>query len=83
MAQAQIEARKKLLAISVGTQTGFSFDFSIVLRRNKRANFYYSKSYRDYVLAFKINKSKSFIVDRKSWLKLRNYLQIVDNVLAQ
>lgn len=83
MAQAQITSKKMKNLKSTGTQTGQTVDVSIALCRNKRARFYWSQSYRDFVLAFNINKSKSFILDRQMWKKLRIHLEKIDHVLAR
>lgn len=82
MAQAQIIQRKNSQRLSVGTQTGDFIEFTVQLNRNKRARLYYSESFRDYVLAFNINKTKSFIIDRYMWKKLRKHLQLIENELG-
>jgi hypothetical protein len=66
---------------SIGTQTSDSPDFCVILTNNKMARFYYSKSYRDYVLAFNINSSKSFIITRQMWKILRPHLRYIDHEL--
>jgi hypothetical protein len=78
----EIQTNKNKQQKVQSTQTGDSVDFCIPLCRNKQARVYWSKSYRDFVLAFNINRSKSFIVDRQMWKKLKIYLQKIDNVLA-
>lgn len=82
MAQAQINRFKLGNKKSVGTQTGDLTEFCVQLNKNKRARLYYSDSYRDYVLAFNINKSKTFILDRSMWKKLKKYFQKIDNELG-
>jgi hypothetical protein len=83
MTQAQVDMKRLKNLTSVGVQTGPSIDFCVPLCRNKRARFYYSQAYRDYVLAFNINRSKSFIIDRSMWKKLRYHLYNIDHELAK
>jgi hypothetical protein len=83
MAQAQLEKKRLKNLTSVGVQTGPSIEFCVPLCRNKRARFYYSQAYRDFVLAFNINRSKSFIIDRRMWKKLRFHLYNIDNELKK
>jgi len=84
MAQAQIDRFKsfKLSNLSKSTQTGDLIEFCCQLNKNKRARLYYSESYRDYVLAFNINKSKSFILDRHMWKKFKKYITLIENELG-
>jgi hypothetical protein len=83
MTEAQIKLHKLTCEKkSISTQTGNSVEFCVQLNENKRARLYYSDSYKDYVLAFNINKSKSFILDRHMWKKLRNHIQKIENELG-
>lgn len=82
MAQAQIVQEKMKNQISKATQTGDLIEFMVQLNKNKKARLYWSESYRDYVLAFNINKTKSFIIDRRMWKKFRKNLQSIENELG-
>jgi hypothetical protein len=77
-------ARKQLETNhSISTQTGDFYEFAVQLNESKRARLYWSEAYKDYVLAFNINKSKSFIITRSMWKKLRNHLIQINNVLGK
>jgi hypothetical protein len=83
MAQAQIDLHKKLNKKDISTQTGDNHEFFVSLSKNKYAKLYYSESYKDIVLSFNINRSKSFIITRQMWLKLRGHLLKIDNQLGK
>ena len=57
---------------SVYTQTGQTPDFFLRLSATKYAVLKYSQSYKDNVLAFNINSSKSFMLTREMWKIFRN-----------
>ena len=82
MTEAQVKQFKLKLKNTVATQTGETNEFCVQLNDNKRARLYWSESYKDYVLAFNINKTKSFIIDRHMWKKFRTYLIKIDNELG-
>jgi hypothetical protein len=83
MTEAQIRLHKLTTEKkSIATQTGNTIEFCVQLNENKRARLYFSESYRDYVLAFNINKSKSFILDRHMCKKFRNHIQKIENELG-
>jgi hypothetical protein len=83
MAQAQIIQHRLNSLVSKATQTGDIVEFCIQLNKNKRARLYYSESYKDYVLAFNINQSKSFILTRSMWKKFKKHLKNIDNELGR
>lgn len=82
MTQAQIIQNKINNQISKSTQTGDLIEFSVQLNQNKKAHLYWSQSYRDYVLAFNINSSKSFILTRCMWKKFKKYFDRFDAELG-
>lgn len=82
MADEQVKKLKSVIERSVGTQTGDQTEFCVQLNTNKRARLYKSEAYKDYVLAFNINKSKSFIITKPMWQKLRLHLVQINNVLG-
>ncbi len=71
MAQAQIDAYKKLVSRKT--------HFFVSLSTTKHMRLYRSKSYKDMVLSFNINKSKSFIVTRKMWPVFKKYINTIDH----
>jgi hypothetical protein len=82
MAQAQIIQHRLNNQISKASQTGDLVEFCVQLNKNKRARLYFSDSYKDYVLAFNINKSKTFIITRLMWKRLKKYIKHIDNELG-
>jgi hypothetical protein len=82
MTQAQVDQYKLNNQISKATQTGDLIEFCVQLNKNKRARLYYSESYKDYVLAFNINQSKSFILNRSMWKKFKKHFKNIDNELG-
>ena len=69
--------------IDVGTQTCNNNEFFVSLSENKYARLYYSESYKDTVLSFNINRSKSFIITKLMWMKLRPHILAIDTQLLQ
>lgn len=63
MAQAMINNRKKYQ--DIGTQTGDFNERCITISDTKQIRLYYSKSYKDYIVSFDLNKSKKFILSKK------------------
>ena len=61
------------------TQT--ELDFSIQLNDTKHARIYYSKAYKDYVLSFNINSTKSFIITRDMWKVFKLNIFLIDAIL--
>jgi hypothetical protein len=83
MAQAQVSLFMELSKTAhTSKNVGDLIEFSIQLNKSKRARLYYSKSYRDYVLSFNINSTKSFIIDRRMWKILKKYLNFIENELG-
>jgi hypothetical protein len=80
MAQAMLCKRK---LVDIATQTGINDEFFLNLSKSKVVRLYYSKSYKDYVLSFKLGKSKKFIITKCMWGIFRNYLTHIDTVLTR
>jgi hypothetical protein len=84
MAQAQVDYLKIKNKKDVATQTSLNDnEFFVSLSANKYARLYYSESYRDMVLSFNINRSKSFIVTKQMWVKFRQHILAIDKQLTQ
>lgn len=83
MAQAQVDFLKIKNKIDVSTQTCNNNEFFVSLSENKYARLYYSESYKDIVLSFNINRSKSFIITKSMWVKLRPHILAIDTQLSQ
>jgi hypothetical protein len=81
MAQAMIDRYKLQKSRDVSTQTGNTVDFFINLSKSKHFRLYYNESYKDLVLSFNINNSKSFIVTRQMWKKFREHINQIDSTL--
>ena len=81
MAQRMIDMLK--LKKSVSTQTGESAEFFVALSDTKHVALKYSSSYKDIVLSFNINSTKSFIISKPMWQIFRNYLTIIDHELGK
>ena len=61
--------------------THTELDFSIQLNDTKHARIYYSKAYKDYVLSFNINSTKSFIITRDMWKVFKLNIFLIDAIL--
>jgi hypothetical protein len=55
--------------------------FFLPLSKTKHATIFYSKSYRDFVLAFNINSTKSFIITKEMWKIFHEKINIIDKEL--
>ena len=62
----------------VSTQTGDTVDFFVNLSKSKHFRLYYNESYKDIVLAFNINNSKSFIFTRLMCKIFREHINQID-----
>ena len=82
MAQAQIDFFKKQLEKTNNNKiTQTEIDYSIQLNETKHARIYYSKAYKDYVLSFNINSTKSFIITREMWKIFKLNIIQFDSIL--
>ena len=81
MAQAQIDFFKKQLEKTNNKITQTEIDYSIQLNETKHARIYYSKAYKDYVLSFNINSTKSFIITRDMWKIFKLNIIQFDSIL--
>lgn len=82
MAQAQIDFFKKQLEKTNNNKiTQTEIDYSIQLNETKHARIYYSKAYKDYVLSFNINSTKSFIITRDMWKIFKLNIIQFDSIL--
>jgi hypothetical protein len=81
MAQRMIDLAK--IKKSIATQTGESANFYISLSKTKHASLKYSTSYKDTVLSFNINSSKSFIITRQMWKIFKKHITLIDNELGK
>ena len=82
MAQAQIDFFKKQLEKTNNNKiTQTEIDYSIQLNETKHARIYYSKVYKDYVLSFNINSTKSFIITRDMWKIFKLNIIQFDSIL--
>lgn len=79
MAQRMIDLLK--IKRSIATQTGESCEFFVSLSKTKHASLKYSTAYKDTVLSFNINSSKSFIITKSMWKIFRQHLTIIDHEL--
>ena len=79
MTQRLIDLKK--IRKSVACQTGDASELFINLSKTKHAVLKYSQSYKDHVLAFNINSTKSFILTKPMWKILRSHLDEIDNEL--
>ena len=80
MAQAMINNRKKYQ--DIGTQTGDFNERCITISDTKQIRLYYSKSYKDYIVSFDLNKSKKFILSKKKWLLFRQHIEEIDEIMT-
>lgn len=82
MAQAALEVLKYKKSISTSTQTNNLDEFYVNLSITKHACLHYSESYKDMVLSFNINQSKSFIITRQMWNIFKLHLNEIDKILS-
>ena len=82
MAQAALEFLKYKKSISTSTQTNNLDEFYVNLSSTKHARLHYSESYKDMVLSFNINQSKSFIITRQMWNIFKLHLNEIDKILS-
>ena len=68
---------------SISTQTGDGSELFINLSKSKHAWLKYSTSYKDTVLSFNINSSKSFILTKAMWKILKPNLEKIDYELSK
>jgi hypothetical protein len=65
------------------TQTPEGYEFFFNLTKTKRGHFYYSKSYKDYVLCLEFSNRKKYILTRENWKLFRRYIKFIDNVFYE
>ena len=63
---------------TIATQTGSDDELFFHLTNKKSARVYYSTVYKEPVLSLNLGNSKSFIVDKASWIAIKNNLQEID-----
>ena len=85
MAQAQIDKvnLNKKKCKSTSTQTGYDYEFSLCLGNAKRVRFYYSESYKDYVISFNYGSCKKFIINRAMWHLFKNHFEEINKIFHQ
>ena len=66
---------------SNGTLLSNTKTFFLPLSKTKHATIFYSKSYRDFVLAFNINSTKSFIITKEMWKIFHEKINLIDKEL--
>jgi hypothetical protein len=87
MAQAMIvEANLKKATLkqnfrTIGIQTGIDDELFFYLTNKKSARVYFSSVYKQTVLSFNLGNSKNFIIDKNSWLILKNNFEEIDRRL--
>jgi hypothetical protein len=87
MAQAMIvEANLKKATLkqnfrTIGIQTGIDDELFFFLTNKKSARVYFSSVYKQTVLSFNLGNSKNFIIDKNSWLILKNNFEEIDRRL--
>lgn len=85
MAQRMIELQKELYSVkkfkNVRCQTMESDDLFFNLSKNKHGKIYYSKPYKSKVLSLNIHNSKSFIITKQIWSKLKEQFDNIDKAL--
>jgi hypothetical protein len=85
MAQRMIELQKELYSVkkfkNVRCQTMESDDLFFNLSKNKHGKIYYSKQYKSKVLSLNIHNSKSFIITKQIWSKLKEQFDNIDKAL--
>ena len=81
MAQKMLDLKK--IKKSIACQTGEESEIFVNLSKSKHAALKYSASYKDLVLAFNINSTKSFIITKQMWKLLRPHINKIDNELSK
>ncbi len=81
MAQIMLDLKKTKK--SIGCQTGEDSEIFINLSNSKHAALKYSSSYKDIVLTFNINSTKSFIITKQMWKIFRQHLAKIDHELSK
>ena len=65
------------------TQTPDGYEFYFNLNKTKKGHFYYSKSYKDYVLCLEFSNKKKYILTRENWKIFRKYTSFIDDVFSK
>ncbi len=66
---------------TIGIQTGIDDELFFFLTNKKSARVYFSSVYKQTVLSFNLGNSKNFIIDKNSWLILKNNFEEIDRRL--
>lgn len=64
-------------------QTGDMNERCITISNTKKIQLYYSKSFKDYIVSFNINKNKKFILTKDKWLIFRKHIEEFDEIMTQ
>ena len=86
MVQRMLDNKKfesKLKNNSIGIQTGDVNERCITISDTKKIHLYYSKSYKNYILSFNLNKSKKFILTKEKWLLFRKHIEEIDEIMTK
>ena len=75
MTQRQVDLCKEKLFINKSDK-----NISIIFSQSKKIEVYYSKSYKQFVVSFKLG-SKKFIIDKKKWIYFRLFLNKIDDII--
>ena len=80
MTQAHLNLINFKLKKNIQTQTGEK-ELFITLENKKSARVYFSTSYNCYVLGLNFGTSKTFILTKKTWNKLKKESEAIDKIL--
>jgi len=81
MAQKMIDLKKiNVKSQTVGTQTGYDYEFSTCISQNKRFNFYFCPIYKEYVISFNYGSCKKFIINKMMWNKMKPHFEDIDKI---
>jgi hypothetical protein len=75
MTQRQVDIYKQQLFSNKSDK-----NLSIIFTQSKKIEVYYSKSYKQFVVSFKLG-SKKFIIDKKKWIYFRLFLNKIDDII--
>ena len=75
MTQRQVDIYKQQLFSNKSDK-----NLSIIFSQSKKIEVYYSKSYKQFVVSFKLG-SKKFIIDKKKWIYFRLFLNKIDDII--
>jgi ABC-type transport system substrate-binding protein len=81
MAQAQLDKEKLKKNYKDSSTNTDDKNIVITLSHSKSVTVYYSKAYKEYVVSFNLG-AKKFIITKKKWLYLRNFLEQIDSTIT-